>query len=396
MAGGPPGRPARPRPASVRGRSQAARPRTGTAEPEAGAEAAPVAPETGAQRPARREPPTAGRAATGDPVTWVAGTEGTAGAPGASTGRPPRPPAPPSPVTRDVPRQRDDTRTVPLDVSGVGGTPPSAAVPVVGDPRTAPVPAPFAGPRRAPVVTTGVADRLAERESMRRHRRRRRVVWSVAGALCAAGVAWVVFFSPVLATDPDEVRVVGAGELVDVSAVRGVVAGVDGVPLPRLDTVALRSRLLAVRGVGDVSIAREWPHGLQVRITPREPVAAVPDDGRLALLDAQGGQIAVVSDAPKGVPVVNVPLGAKDHRALDAVLVVLAGLPESVSKDVTAVSAQTQDAVELTLRKGVTVVWGGDEDTALKAKVLEALRTAPQTKGASVFDVSAPTLPVTR
>jgi cell division protein FtsQ len=246
------------------------------------------------------------------------------------------------------------------------------------------------------VVSTGVADRLAEREAMRRHRRRRRTLWTVAGAVCAVAVGWVVFFSPALAARSDDVRVTGAGNLVDASAVHAVVSTADGVPLPRLDTVGLRSRLLDVRGVGDVAIRREWPHGLVVRITPRTPVAAVPAAGGLALLDGQGVQIARVKKAPRGVPVVSVPLDASDHRALDAVLVVLGGLPPSIAKDVTAVSAKTQDAVELSLGKDVEVVWGGAQDTALKATVLEALRTAKQTKDARVFDVSAPTLPVTR
>jgi cell division protein FtsQ len=261
---------------------------------------------------------------------------------------------------------------------------------------TADAPVPFAGPRRAPVVSTGVADRLAERDAMRRHRRRRRLGWTVACAVAVLALAWLVFFSPALATHADDVRVVGAGDLVDVAAVHAVVADADGVPLPRLDTVALRSHLLDVRGVGDVAISREWPHGLLVRITPRSPVAAVPDDGRFALLDGQGVQIAVVAKAPKGVPVVSVPLGASDHRTLDAVLVVLGGLPASISRQVTAVSASTQDAVQLSLGKDVTVVWGSDQDTALKAKVLQALRKAKESKHAHVFDVSAPTLPVTR
>ncbi|WP_284294691.1 cell division protein FtsQ/DivIB [Luteimicrobium album] len=271
--------------------------------------------------------------------------------------------------------------------------PRTGPVPARRDPPSAPVPAVGA---RGSVVSTGMVDRLAERAAMRRHRRWRRLGWTLLVVLLAGALVWLVFFSPVLATRADDVRVVGAGSLVDTSEVERIAAQADGVPLPRLDTVSLRTRMLDVRGVKDVAIVREWPHGLTVRVTPREPVAAVPDQGRYALLDTDGVRVATVSKAPKGVPVVTVPLAAADHRALDAVLAVLGALPEKLSTQVTAAEAATQDTVELTLEGGAQVVWGSAQDSPLKVRVLEALRAAKQTRSAHVFDVSAPALPVTR
>ncbi|MFC8732456.1 cell division protein FtsQ/DivIB [Luteimicrobium sp. NPDC057192] len=285
--------------------------------------------------------------------------------------------APPTAPTSQVPRTEPRTGSVP-----VRRGPASVPVPVVA--------------ARGSVVSTGMVDRLAERAAMRRHRRWRRLAWTLAVLAAVGALVWLAFFSPVLATRAEDVRVVGAGSLVDTAEVEHIAAGADGVPLPRLDTVSLRTRMLDVRGVKDVSIVRDWPHGLTVRVTPREPVAAVPDQGRFALLDADGVRVATVGSAPKGVPVVTVPLDAADHHALDAVLAVLGGLPDALGTQVTAAQASTQDTVELTLRKGVRVVWGSSQDSALKVRVLEALRSAKQTKHASVFDVSAPTLPVTR
>lgn len=375
---GPPGRPARPRPASLRarpgGRDAAASPVSEpVSEPEPDIE---IEIEIESEVPERAVPtqavPTQAVPTSTEPTPWVPARPATA------------------PTTR-VPRVAPGTGRTPAVRSGVTPPPPPRPTSVTGE-----VPAPFAGPRRAPVVTTGVADRLAERESMRRHRRRTRSLALVSAVVVLAGLAWVGLFSPALAARSDDVVVVGAGQLVDADAVHRVVDTAVGVPLPRLDTVALRERLLTVRGVADVAVARRWPHGLRVTITPRDPVAAVPTDGRFALLDAQGVQIALVGTVPGRVPVVTVPVGGPGHRELDAVLVVLAGLPESIAKDVTAVSASTQDAVRLTLRGGDTVVWGSASDTPLKARVLVALRKAPQTRDASVFDVSAPMLPVTR
>jgi cell division protein FtsQ len=42
------------------------------------------------------------------------------------------------------------------------------------------------------------------------------------------------------------------------------------------------------------------------------------------------------------------------------------------------------------------VEWGSADRNALKARVLLTLRSAPASAGAAVFDVSAPTLPITR
>lgn len=301
--------------------------------------------------------------------------------------QPTAPPTAPTPATGRPSRRGPSTSSVPQVPARTG------SLPVRRDPPSAPLPVVAA---RAPVVSTGMVDRLAERAAMRRHRRWRRLAWTLLVLVLVGALVWLAFFSPVLATRADDVRVVGGGSLVDTSAVEKIAAGADGVPLPRLDTVSLRTRMLDVRGVKDVAIVREWPHGLTVRVTPREPVAAVPDQGRYALLDPEGVRVATVGKAPKGVPVVTVPLEASDHRALDAVLAVLGALPHGLGAQVTAAQASTQDTVELTLKDDARVVWGSAQDSSLKVRVLEALRAAKQTKGARVFDVSAPTLPVTR
>ncbi|WP_157803643.1 cell division protein FtsQ/DivIB [Luteimicrobium subarcticum] len=273
-----------------------------------------------------------------------------------------------------------------------GPSVPGSSVRTASRPSTGAVPA----VRRVPVVSTGMVDRLAERDAMRRHRRRRRLAVGASVSVLVGVLVWVLFFSPLLAAQASQVRVVGAGDLVDSARVEQIVGGAAGTPLPRLDTVAMREHLLDVPGVKDVAIVREWPRGLTVRITPRDPVAAVPDGSRYALLDVDATTIAEVSVPPAGVPVVRVPLGESSRPALDAVLTVVGALPESLSGEVVGASATTQDTVTLMLRGGQSVVWGSAQDSPLKVRVLTALRAAPQSRHAKVFDVSAPDLPVTR
>ncbi|WP_291883448.1 cell division protein FtsQ/DivIB [Cellulomonas sp.] len=256
------------------------------------------------------------------------------------------------------------------------------------------------GPVRPPVVSTTSVARFAERAKARRTVARRKVVLTACAAAAVAAVAWLLFLSPVLVLEPGEVEVRGAGTVVAVDQVLAAVDQHAGTPLPRLDTVGLRDRVLEVPGVREARVTRAWPHGLTVVLVAREPVAAVPEpaqDGAgpgFALLDMDGVQVGRVDAAPEGLPVVDVPVG--DKRALRAVLTVLQQLPADLLAQVASVSAHTQDRVTMMLRDGVEVDWGSAVETPLKIAVLGTLRASPATEGARVFDVSAPRLPITR
>lgn len=260
----------------------------------------------------------------------------------------------------------------------------------------------FGGPVRPPVVSTRSVQRFAERARARRTLARRQTALAAAAVLVVGALAWLLLWSPVLALRPADVTVAGAGTVVAVDQVRAVVAKDSGVPLPRLGTVALRDRLLQVPGVREARVTRDWPHGLTVQLVAREPVAAVPEKQApagaakpgFALLDEEGVQVGRADAAPAGLPVVDVPAG--DARTLQAVLGVLRQLSPALLAEVAGVAAQTQDTVTMHLRDGVEVDWGSSQETALKIAVLTALRASPTAKGARVYDVSAPRLPITR
>ncbi|WP_242448508.1 cell division protein FtsQ/DivIB [Cellulomonas sp. WB94] len=258
-------------------------------------------------------------------------------------------------------------------------------------------------PVRPSVVSTGSAARFAERARARRTIARRQVLGVGGGLVGLAAVGWLLFVSPVLALDPLDVTVTGAGTVVAVDQVAAVVAARASTPLPRLDTVGLRDAILEVPGVREARVTRDWPHGIVVELVAREPVAAVPETAPadptapaagFALLDMDGVQVGRVDAAPDGLPVVEVPVG--DKRTLAAVLSVLQALPADLLAEVGQVSAQTQDTVTMQLRDGARVEWGSAQQAPLKIAVLQALRKAPSSAGAQVYDVSAPTLPVTK
>ncbi|MDC7121318.1 cell division protein FtsQ/DivIB [Cellulomonas fimi] len=252
------------------------------------------------------------------------------------------------------------------------------------------------GPVSPPVVSSSSAARFEERARARRSRSRRKVAAVAGGAVAAGALGWLLLLSPVLALDPQDVRVEGAGTVVAVDQVLDVVDAHTGTPLPRLDTVRLRDEVLEVPGVREARVTRGWPHGLLVVLVAREPVAAVPEpeQGGFALLDMEGVQVGRVDAAPDGLPVVDVPVG--DARTLSAVLTVLEQLPAELLAQVQGVSARTQDTVTMQLRDGVRVDWGSAAETPLKIAVLSTLRSSGAAAGATVIDVSAPRLPITR
>ena len=244
---------------------------------------------------------------------------------------------------------------------------------------------------------SGPTAREGERAAMRRHLFRRRVAGGLVAAGVAGVVAWVLFFSGVLALDPAQVRLSGQGSVVDPAAVRAVIESRAGTPLPRLDTVELRRNLLDVPGVRAAEVARVWPNGLDVRVVSREPVAAVSRaGGGFTLLDPEAVPVGRVDEPPAGLPVIAVPEDDPDGRAALSVLAVLQGLPDDLLAQVTGASAQSQDTVRLVLADGAQVEWGSADEIALKVRVLQALRAAEVSRGAAVYDVSAPTMPITR
>ncbi|GAA2522688.1 cell division protein FtsQ/DivIB [Rarobacter incanus] len=254
---------------------------------------------------------------------------------------------------------------------------------------------PATGPRS--VVSTGLQARIEERARIQSARRRRRWWW--AGAVCAilAAVVWTIFFSPIFALQPNRVTIKGTEQTVDRASVEALVAKRTGTPLPRLNTTALRLAIKDVRGVQDVSIKRVWPRGIAITILAREPVAAVKDSasGGYVLLDAEAVQVGRVAKAPSDLPEISIPVAGDNKVVLESVLVVLAAIPQSLASDITTVRATTQDDITLVLDTKQQVVWGDSTNNVLKTKVLRVLRKDSGAAGVKVFDVSAPTAPIT-
>lgn len=214
-----------------------------------------------------------------------------------------------------------------------------------------------------------------------RRRRLLRTVLMLLGLLVAAAVAWIVFFSSLLAVS--SVRVDGA-EGARAEQVLAAAAVPIGTAMLRLDTSAAQAGVMALPWVAGVEVRRGWPNQVVLAVTARQPIAAMA--GTASAVDANGVIFDAVVALPKGLPTVSA-----DGVGLEAAMDVLSTLPADIAAKVVSISATTRDNVVLSLKSGAVIRWGSAEKSQFKAEVLRALLRLKR----DVYDVTAPELPTT-
>lgn len=223
-------------------------------------------------------------------------------------------------------------------------------------------------------------------------RSRRPKLWALVLALVAAAGfgAWAVWWSPLL--DIRRVEVVGIHRL-STDEVRAAAAVPIGRPLARLDVGSIGHRVETISQVADVAVVRRWPHTIRIVVEERMAAVTVAGNGGFVLIDGTGFAFDTTGQRPGGVPlVVGADATSLGQDRVNAVVETLAAVPSAVRAKVTEIAVPSAEAVTLTLKDGVHIVWGGAEDGPRKAEVLTALL---RTK-AEVYDVSTPDAPVTR
>ena len=231
-------------------------------------------------------------------------------------------------------------------------------------------------------------ERLAER---RRVRKRRIVRASVAGAALVL-LAWVVFFSPLLALRSGGVAVRGAGAAgVADGDVKAAVGEYVGTPLVRLNTGEVESKVRkSLPMVKRAKVTRNFPGGVTVALTLRKPVACMMEKTSCTAIDEDGVRLDVPKSQTSSLPKLKLADGDAP-RATSIMGAVLGALDEGTRRQVASVEVTRAGQVSFTLQDGATVNWGGAEESAVKARVLKGLLS----QKAKFYDVSAPHAPVT-
>ncbi len=240
----------------------------------------------------------------------------------------------------------------------------------------------------------------------KRWRRRRNWLIGLGTAVVViGGLIAAVIFTPIFAVK--NIAVDGT-KLASESTILKELDSLMQVPLPQISTGEVYSLVSDVPQVREVSIEASPPSTLVVHIEERVPVAVLKDGNDFKLIDEEGTRLATVKDrvdAP--YPLIDgdqEDLGEDIFRATTAVL---GALPADILGKLEHASAESEDSVELSLENGKRVLWGNAERSKLKAKVLGILLEETKAKPAEgellepqqpieVYDVSAPTRPVTR
>lgn len=163
-----------------------------------------------------------------------------------------------------------------------------------------------------------------------------------------------------------------------------------GQPLTTVSESKVESLLANFTLVESFAIQSRPPHELVIRVRERQPIASVITAQGEFIYDAAGVELSPYQgqQLPRVVIVENPAESDRYRSAVD----VLLSLPLGLYREVSLVSLNTQDSVELTLRSGTRVIWGDDSEAKLKHEVLQTL-IANQTEDVD-FDVSAPLAPV--
>mgnify|MGYP000868429322 CR=1 FL=1 len=255
-------------------------------------------------------------------------------------------------------------------------------------------------------------DGLRAEERPRKERapltRARKLLYT-ASALAIIAVLYVVlvFFSPLLATQKITVR---GASLLETTQVEQKLEPLRGVPLTRIDEKKVRELIGQDNVIRSVQVESRPPHELVVTLKERTAVAVVKQGDTYHTVDSDGVSLlesATQPDTP--VPLVRFsgddPKTSAEFRTISTAL---SAMPSELLAQIKEAGATSTSSITLTLRDNTTVQWGTAEESELKAKVLLSLRQAiakraqeensseAQTQKVTVYDVSAPRVPVTR
>lgn len=238
-------------------------------------------------------------------------------------------------------------------------------------------------------------------------RARKLLYTALALAIIAVLYVVLVFFSPLLATQKITVR---GASLLETTQVEQKLEPLRGVPLTRIDEKKVRELIGQDNVIRSVQVESRPPHELVVTLKERTAVAVVKQGDTYHTVDSDGVSLLESATQPDtSVPLVRFSGDDPQTSAeFHTISTALSAMPSELLAQVKEAGATSTSSITLTLRDNTTVQWGTAEESELKAKVLLSLRQAiakraqeeksseAQTQKVTVYDVSAPRVPVTR
>jgi cell division protein FtsQ len=242
------------------------------------------------------------------------------------------------------------------------------------------------------------ARRRALRSEVRRftgRQRRRRAIWIGVGSslLALVLITLGVAYSPLLAVK--EITVVGAQQL-EAEDVSAALSKQQGTPMPLVDESAVKAALIKFPLIESYTLEARPPHELVVHIVERTPIGVIKTPAGFTVVDAAGVVLSTTEKREGDQPLLSMADGA-GADAFEALGEVMRALPADIRGRVTAAEASSPNDVRLTFGDTDTdVVWGGAEESALKAYTLQKIMLERTPEDVSVYDVSSPRAIVVR
>ena len=206
-----------------------------------------------------------------------------------------------------------------------------------------------------------------------RLRRRTLLLWFALVLALALGLVVLFYWSSAFTVQ--EVEVTGAREEVAESVLERAQIPV-GRPLARVSESRIHERVVEDQRVLGVEVEREWPSGVTLVVTEREPAMALQGGGSTWLADGAGEVYEQVEDPSNKLPLIELRTDPQDlDRATVTGLAELWRLrpdPAELEGDLTPPSVDRDGEIEMEVGQ-VTLVWGPPTDNELKWSVVTAL-----------------------
>ena len=165
-----------------------------------------------------------------------------------------------------------------------------------------------------------------------------------------------------------------------------------GQKLARVEPQAIEKRLLHLKWIESAQVSRNWLDGeVEIVVKPRTPTAIFNG----STIDASGTIFTLPGFTTADLPKVSANTPALGLAAIR----VFQGLPRDFQRSVVSLTARNSSNFALFFDvdgRNVQILWGANEETALKIEVIGALLALEENKKVRRIDVSAPHAPIVK
>lgn len=171
-----------------------------------------------------------------------------------------------------------------------------------------------------------------------------------------------------------------------------------GKPMARVNVRVLNRTLKNISWVATEQVYRNWWKGLvRIEVTERTPIAYFDKGtGHYVYLDENGTEFTTPEFLQK-LP--QISFATDDQESQQSVARLLSQMPNDFILGLQGVQVSSSAFIEMQVSftgKVLTIKWGSDQDISTKIKVFRALFALAENSKATIFDVSAPTAPITK